>query len=89
MRGASTHAYTLSPQFARQADRFQRVTSPFGDVGDVTFREPRFSYRLAAIAFALCQKVTSPTSPAFLGHAFFRVFFGKEAQLVLPHLHEG
>jgi hypothetical protein len=59
----------------------EEVTSPRGDVGDVTFREQSFSQYVGAIAFAINQKATlptSPTSPPFLGPPFFSSQFEKK-----------
>jgi hypothetical protein len=64
------------------------VTSPRGDVGDVTFFELRFSQCFGAIRLALGQKVTSPTSPtspAFSATHFFLAVSMKKRPTALPY----
>ena len=56
--------------------RLQRDTSPRGDVDEVTFPKTRASHPVGAIV--LHQKVTSPTSPAFVARPFFPPFFREE-----------
>jgi hypothetical protein len=54
-----------------------------GNVAHVTFREPRFSHQLAAIALALSQKshiANFVIRPPFLGHPFFPGIFQKNVQ---------